>query len=87
MDSFFCAHLSTEEFDGPVGNHLVRIHVGLGAAARLPDDQGEVVVELPLDHLVSRSEHCPSFGLGEKSEVLVGIIVDKRSPIFLDSVR
>ena len=35
----------TGELDGPVGDDLVGVHVGLGPAARLPHPQGEVVVE------------------------------------------
>ena len=30
--------------DCPVGYHLVRVHVGLGARSRLPDPQGEMPV-------------------------------------------
>jgi hypothetical protein len=32
-------------------DHLVRVHVRLGAGPRLPDHQREVVVELAIDHL------------------------------------
>lgn len=40
----------------PVGNDFVGVHVALGAAACLPDDQGEVVRELPLRHLSGSSD-------------------------------
>ena len=36
-----------------VGNHLVDVHVCLGAAARLPHHQGEVLQKLPRQHLVA----------------------------------
>jgi hypothetical protein len=32
------------------GDHLVDVHVGLGAASRLPDDERELVVELAVDN-------------------------------------
>ncbi len=43
---FLRAELAAGDLDRPVGDHLVGVHVGLGAAAGLPDDQREVVVEL-----------------------------------------
>jgi hypothetical protein len=45
---------STRQLNGPVGNHLVGVHVRLRAAARLPDPQRELLVELSGDHLVRR---------------------------------
>ena len=42
------------ELDGPVGDDLVGVHVGLRAAARLPDAQRELVVERALGHLARR---------------------------------
>jgi hypothetical protein len=40
------AALAAEQLGGAVGDHLVGVHVGLGAGAGLPDDEREVVVEL-----------------------------------------
>ena len=39
---------------GPVGDHLVEVHVCLGSRASLPDHQQELVVELPLQDLIAR---------------------------------
>ena len=47
-----------------VGDDLVGVHVRLGAAAGLPDDEGEVVIQLPADDLVA--------GGGNGSQLLVG---------------
>jgi hypothetical protein len=44
--------LPPEHLDGPVGDHLVGVHVCLGAGARLPHDEGEMVVELTVDDLL-----------------------------------
>ena len=46
------AHLAAEYLDGAVGDDLIRIHVGLGAGPGLPDDKGEVLIELAVDHFV-----------------------------------
>ena len=50
MDGLLAAQLAAEGFDRPVGDHLVDVHVGLGAGAGLPDPQGELAIELALGH-------------------------------------
>jgi hypothetical protein len=40
-----------EQLVGPVGDHLVRVHVGLRAGSGLPDRQVEVRVEPPFPQL------------------------------------
>ena len=50
------AHLAAQHLDGAVRDHLIGVHVGLGARAGLPDDQREMVVQLPLDHLIGGLE-------------------------------
>ena len=52
MDGRLGAHLAAEQLDGAVRDHLVHIHVGLRAAARLEDDQREVLGESAGDDLV-----------------------------------
>src|SRR5205085_9930803 len=52
LDRLLAAHLTAGQLDGPVGDHLVGVHVGLRAAAGLPDAQREVAVELAGDDLV-----------------------------------
>jgi len=42
------------EFNGPVGQHLVHVHVALGAWPRLPDHQREMVIQLAQYHLYTR---------------------------------
>jgi hypothetical protein len=44
--------IAAEHLDGAVGDHLVGVHVGLGARAGLPDDEREMIVELAVDHLL-----------------------------------
>src|SRR5687768_15912370 len=52
MDRLLRADLTTGDLDRPVGYDLVGVHVRLRARPGLPHDQGELVVELALDHLV-----------------------------------
>lgn len=49
----FGAKLATQDLNGTVGDHLIRVHVRLGARACLPDDEREVIIELPSDDLIS----------------------------------
>ena len=51
VDRLLRSHLAAGQLDGPVGDDLVGVHVGLGAAAGLPDVEGELVVPRPLGHL------------------------------------
>jgi hypothetical protein len=53
VDWLLAAHCAAEDLNGAVGDDFVRVHVGLGARARLPDNQGEVVNELQRGDLVS----------------------------------
>jgi hypothetical protein len=52
MHGLLGAHLAAQHFDGAVGDHLVGVHVRLGAGAGLPDDEREVIVELAVDHFL-----------------------------------
>ena len=51
MDRFLCTHFASEQFDAAIGNHLIEIHVGLGARACLPHHQREVFIQLAIEHL------------------------------------
>ncbi len=64
---------SPGELDGPVGDDLVGVHVGLGAGAGLEHHQREVVVEAPRDHVVGRAGD--EFGLvrGQLTQLGVGL--------------
>lgn len=48
VDGSLGAHLAAEDLNGTVRDDLVGVHVGLGARAGLPDDEGEVVKELAI---------------------------------------
>jgi hypothetical protein len=53
MDGVLGADLATGELDRAIRDDLVGVHVGLGAAAGLPDDERKVVVEPTIDDLLS----------------------------------
>lgn len=53
VDGLLAALDTAEDLDSAVGDDLVGVHVGLGAGAGLPDDEGEVVEELALGDLSS----------------------------------
>jgi len=48
---------SAGNFNGAVGDDLVDVHVGLGAAAGLPDAERELIVQLSRDDLVRRLDN------------------------------
>ena len=47
---------AARDLNGPVGDHLIGVHVGLGARPGLKHDQRELVVELAFDHILSRAD-------------------------------
>ena len=51
VDRLLGAHCAAEDLNGAVGDDFVGVHVGLGARAGLPDNEGEVVDELERGHL------------------------------------
>ena len=51
VHGLFAAHGAAQHFDRAVRDHFVGVHVGLGAGASLPDDEGELVVVLAFHHL------------------------------------
>ena len=55
VDGALAAQDPTGGFDGPVGNHLIHVHVGLGARAGLPHLQRELGVEGAGGHLLGSS--------------------------------
>ena len=54
MHGLLGADVAAGELDGPVRDDLVDVHVGLRAAAGLPDVEREMVAELAGDHFVGR---------------------------------
>mmetsp|Transcript_7272 Transcript_7272/g.13084 ORF Transcript_7272/g.13084 Transcript_7272/m.13084 type:complete len:237 (-) Transcript_7272:39-749(-) len=65
VDGVLGADLAAEHLDGAVREDFVHVHVGLGAAAGLVDDEGKVGVELSGDHLVGGGHDGFADVLGE----------------------
>ena len=72
MHRRFGAALAAQNFDRAVGDHLVGVHVGLGAGAGLPDDQREVIVQLAVDHLLPGLADGVGQARVELAQLLVG---------------
>ena len=72
MDRRFLAALAAEHFVGAVGDHLVDVHVGLGAGAGLPHRQREMIVELAVDDLLRRLHDGLCAARIERSERQIG---------------
>ena len=73
MDRLLRAHDAAERLDRPVRDHLIGIHVGLGARAGLPDRQRKVVVELAGNDLVGGGDDRLADGGIEPAERHVGL--------------
>src|SRR5256714_11848314 len=71
VDGPLAPQLASGDFNRAVRDDLVGIHVGLRATARLPDAEGEVFVQAPLDHLVRRARDEASLVGGELAEFFV----------------
>ena len=56
MDRLLRPDHAARNLNGPVGDHFVGVHVGLGAGPGLEHDQRKLVVELAFDHVLSRTD-------------------------------
>ena len=72
---------AAQELDGAVGDHLVGVHVGLGAAARLPDPQWKMLVELACDNFIANLGDQLCFVGGQLAE----IVIDQRTGFLEDA--
>ena len=52
MHRLLAADLAAQELDGPVGDDLIQVHVGLGAGARLPDGERKLARPFAGDHFL-----------------------------------
>ncbi len=65
------SHLAPGNLDGAVRDDLVHVHIGLRAAAGLPDAQGELVVKFADDDLVGGLHDQLGFVRGKFAKVMV----------------
>ena len=63
--------LAAHQLAGPVGQHLVDVHIGLGAGAGLPDHQGELIGVLAREHLIGGRIDGSGFFLVQQTQRLV----------------
>ena len=81
VDGLLAAHRAAGDFDGAIRDNFVDVHVGLRAAAGLPDAQRKMLVKLSGDHFVGGLRDERGFAGGELAEVLV----DERGGFFEDA--
>ncbi len=83
MNQLLRSQFAARQLDGAVGDDFIDVHVGLGAAAGLPDTQGKLVVELAGDDFVRGLHDELGFFGGEFAQVLVhqraGLLQDAKS--------
>ncbi len=72
MNRRFGAELAAKQFVGAVGDHLVEVHVGLGAGAGLPDHQRKMIVELAVDHLARGADDGAGAALVDQPQFAIG---------------
>ena len=68
MNRILTTHRSPKNLDGPVGDHLVDIHIGLGPTPCLPDHQWEVGIKLPVDDFISDLAYNPHLLFFQKAK-------------------
>ncbi len=52
MNRFFAPHFTPSHFNSPIGNHFIGIHIGLGAASRLPNSQGKMGIQFTFNDFI-----------------------------------
>src|SRR6516162_1732715 len=67
--------LTAGQLDRTIRYGLVRVHLGLGPAPRLPNAQGEMVVEFSGDDLVRCRDDQANFLFGQLSQIVLSQIV------------
>ena len=72
MNRLLRADHAAGELDRPVGDHLVRVHVGLCARAGLKHDQRKLVVPAAVDHFLRGPHDQVDFLLGKLAQLAVG---------------
>ncbi len=78
MNRLLAAQFAAGDLNGAIGDHFVDVHVGLGAAAGLPDAKREVFIPLSGDDFVCCLSDQVGFFFGE----LAKIAIDERGGFF-----
>jgi hypothetical protein len=65
------AELAAGNFNRPVRNDFVGVHVALCAAASLPDTKGKMIVQLSLDDFIRGLHHKPGLIFRQLAKVAI----------------
>ena len=71
MDRALRAQLTAQQLVRAIGDHLVGVHIGLGAGAGLPNHEWKVIVEPALGHLAGGPDDNPRAAAVEQAELVV----------------
>src|SRR5438552_18348740 len=81
MNRNLCAHDAAGDLDRPIRDCFVGIHVGLRAAASLPNAQMEMLVKLAFDNFIARLYDKLQF----VARQLAKIVVNQRASFLEDA--
>ena len=73
MNRLLAAEHAAGHLDRAIRDHLVGVHVGLRAAAGLPDAQRKMIVERARDHFVGRRRHQLGFVGRQFAEIAINL--------------
>ncbi len=83
VDRILAAEDAARQLYRPIGDHLVDVHIGVGAAAGLPDSQGKMVIEPAFDDLLGGLDDQIRFLLRQQARLLI----DERGGLLQHSER
>src|SRR5579885_1763594 len=71
MNGSFAPQYPTCDLDCSVGDHLIRVHIGLCPAASLPDALGKMLIELAVDDFLSSCYNEFGLIIGQRSKLAI----------------
>src|SRR5437588_12924160 len=72
MDRLLRTQFAAQYLVGAVGDHLVEVHVGLGAGSGMPNHKWKMIVEFAVNHFARSASDGGGAALVERSEFTIG---------------
>ena len=73
MHRLFRAEFAAERDIGGISDHLVDVHIGLGAGTGLPDQQREIVIQSAIGDVLRHGGDRPGPARVERAEIAVDL--------------
>ena len=87
VDGLLGAHGATQDLNSTVGDHFVRVHVGLSTGTGLPDNEREMVEQLALRDLSSSLlDGLTDLGIFAHTNNSVNTILQKSAILFVENL-